>query len=95
MFNSLTNLGGLLITMGRRVDALAAYRKAHFGPIRQSNGSPEFNQLCQAVRDRTGSGDVLIYLFSLSTPVERPQATITAALSKSCGNTRETFTLLI
>ena len=39
----------------------AAYRKADFGPIRQSNGSPEFNQLCQAVSERTASDDVLIY----------------------------------
>ena len=52
-------LCGLLLLIS--VPYVAAYRKADFGPIRQSNGSPEFNQLCQAVRDRTGSGDVLIY----------------------------------
>lgn len=38
-----------------------AYRHTDFGPIRQSDGSPEFNQLCQAVRERTTPHDVLIY----------------------------------
>jgi len=52
-------LCGLLLLIS--VSYVAAYRKADFGPIRQSNGLPEFNQLCQAVRDRTESGDVLIY----------------------------------
>jgi 4-amino-4-deoxy-L-arabinose transferase-like glycosyltransferase len=52
-------LCGLLLLIS--VPYGAAYRKADFGPIRQSNGSPEFNQLCQAVRDRTASDDVLIY----------------------------------
>lgn len=52
-------LCGLLLLI--TVPYVAAYRKADFGPIRQSNGLPEFNQLCQAVRDRTASGDVLIY----------------------------------
>jgi CMP-2-keto-3-deoxyoctulosonic acid synthetase len=32
-----------------------------FGSIRQSTGLPEFNQLCQAVRERTTPQDVLIY----------------------------------
>jgi hypothetical protein len=40
---------------------LEAYSRTDFGPIRQSNGLPEFNQLCQTVRDHTASGDVLIY----------------------------------
>jgi 4-amino-4-deoxy-L-arabinose transferase-like glycosyltransferase len=37
------------------------YRHADFGPISQSTGMPEFNQLCQAVRDRTAPNDVLVY----------------------------------
>jgi hypothetical protein len=40
---------------------LLAYHKIDFGPIRQSTGSPEFNSLCEAVRDRTATADVLIY----------------------------------
>ncbi len=52
-------LCGLLLLIS--VPYVAAYRKADFGPIRQSNGLPEFNQLCQTVRERTASDDVLIY----------------------------------
>jgi hypothetical protein len=43
------------------VPFVTAYRHADFGLIRQSTGLPEFNQLCQAVRERTTSQDVLIY----------------------------------
>jgi predicted nuclease of predicted toxin-antitoxin system len=32
-----------------------------FGSIRQNTGLPEFNQLCQAVRERTTPQDVLTY----------------------------------
>jgi hypothetical protein len=38
-----------------------AYRHTDFGPIRQSAGLPEFNELCRAVREQTTSQDVLIY----------------------------------
>jgi hypothetical protein len=38
-----------------------AYRDVDFGPIRQSAGSPEFNKLCEAVREQTTPDDVLIY----------------------------------
>ena len=37
------------------------YRKADFGPIHQTTGLPEFNQLCQAVRDSTRPQDSIIY----------------------------------
>lgn len=43
------------------VPFVTAYRHTDFGPIRQSTGLPEFNQLCQAVRERTRPQDVLIY----------------------------------
>jgi hypothetical protein len=38
-----------------------AYHKMDFGPIRESTGLPEFNSLCEKVRDRTEPTDVLIY----------------------------------
>lgn len=38
-----------------------AYHKMEFGAIRESTGLPEFNSLCEAVRDRTRRDDVLIY----------------------------------
>jgi 4-amino-4-deoxy-L-arabinose transferase-like glycosyltransferase len=38
-----------------------AYHKMDFGPIRESTGLPEFNSLCEAVRERTAPADVLIY----------------------------------
>jgi 4-amino-4-deoxy-L-arabinose transferase-like glycosyltransferase len=40
---------------------VTAYRHMDFGSIGQSTGLPEFNQLCQAVRERTTPQDVLIY----------------------------------
>ncbi|HKV61590.1 MAG TPA: hypothetical protein VJO16_06740, partial [Candidatus Acidoferrum sp.] len=43
------------------VPFVTAYRHMDFGLIRQSTGLPEFNQLCQAVRERTTSQDILIY----------------------------------
>jgi hypothetical protein len=43
------------------VPFVTAYRHMDFGLIRQSTGLPEFNQLCQAVHERTRSQDVLIY----------------------------------
>lgn len=43
------------------VALVTAYRHTDFGLIRQSTGLPEFNQLCQAVRERTTPQDVLIY----------------------------------
>ena len=52
-------LCGLLLLIS--VPYIQAYRKADFGPIRESSGLPEFNQLCEAVRAGTASGDVLIY----------------------------------
>jgi hypothetical protein len=38
------------------------YRKGNFGPIRETTGKPEFNQLCQAVRENTGPQDPIIYV---------------------------------
>lgn len=43
------------------VPYLLAYHKMDFGPILESTGLPEFNSLCEAVRNRTAPGDVLIY----------------------------------
>src|ERR1019366_9658688 len=40
------------------------YRKSNFGPIRETTGLPEFHQLCQAVRENTGSQD----------PIELPRS---------------------
>jgi len=37
------------------------YRGVSFGPIRQTTGLPEFNQMCQAVRDNTTPQDAIIY----------------------------------
>lgn len=37
------------------------YRGVIFGPIRQTTGHPEFNQVCQAVRDHTNLQDAIIY----------------------------------
>jgi hypothetical protein len=38
------------------------YRKQDFGPIRETAGLPEFNQLCQAVRENTGPQDSILYI---------------------------------
>jgi hypothetical protein len=38
-----------------------SYRNLNFGPIRQTTGLPEFNQVCQAVRDDTAPQDAIIY----------------------------------
>jgi hypothetical protein len=38
------------------------YRKQDFGPIRETAGLPEFNQLCQAVRENTGPEDSILYI---------------------------------
>jgi len=38
-----------------------SYRHADFGPIRQSEGLPEFNELCRTVREQTTPNDVVIY----------------------------------
>lgn len=37
------------------------YRAMNFGPIRENQGLPEFTQLCEAVQNQTGAGDILIY----------------------------------
>ena len=37
------------------------YRGVNFGPIRQTTGLPEFNQVCQAVRANTAPQDAIIY----------------------------------
>jgi len=52
------------------------YRKANFGPIRQTAGLPEFNQLCQAVREKISPGDPIIYVRAraLSLYTGRPAA---------------------
>lgn len=47
----------LLIAVGY----LQFYRGVSFGPIRQTTGLPEFNQVCQAVRDNTAPQDAVIY----------------------------------
>lgn len=53
-----------------------SYRKVSFGPIRQTTGLPEFNQLCQAVRDTTAPQDAIIYFRAraLSLYTGRPAA---------------------
>jgi len=38
------------------------YRKQSFGPIRETAGLPEFNQLCQAVRENTAEHDPILYI---------------------------------
>ena len=43
------------------VPYIQAYRHADFRTIPESTGMPEFNELCQTVRDRTTPDDVLIY----------------------------------
>jgi 4-amino-4-deoxy-L-arabinose transferase-like glycosyltransferase len=43
------------------VPYVQSYRHVDFGPIRQTAGLPEFNQLCQAVRDNTAPEDPIIY----------------------------------
>lgn len=74
-FLALSGLRGLTAELGPRYSTAAvcgllllisipyavAYRNTDFGPIRQESGLPEFNQLCQAVREHTGSADVLIF----------------------------------
>lgn len=47
----------LLIAVGY----VQSYRKVSFGPIHQTTGLPEFNQVCQAVRDHTAPQDAIIY----------------------------------
>jgi hypothetical protein len=75
VFLALTGLRGLTEKFARRhvstaacaflllisVPYVIAYRHMDFDLIRQSTGLPEFNQLCQAVRDRTTPQDVSIY----------------------------------
>lgn len=43
------------------IPATQAYRASDFGTIRENTGLPEFNQLCQTVRNTTGPEDVFIY----------------------------------
>ncbi len=52
------------------------YFKNNFGPIRETTGLPEFNQLCQAVRDKTRLDDPIIYIRAraLSLYTGRPAA---------------------
>lgn len=38
-----------------------SYRAIDFGPIRENQGLPEFNQLCEAVRNQTAAEDVFVY----------------------------------
>jgi len=38
-----------------------SYRKLSFGPIQQTTGLPEFNQMCQAVRADTAPQDAIVY----------------------------------
>jgi len=37
------------------------YRGVSFGPIRQTTGLPEFNQVCDAVRANTAPQDAILY----------------------------------
>lgn len=43
------------------VPFIAGYRAMNFGPIREDQGLPEFNQLCEAVRNQTPRGGVFVY----------------------------------
>jgi hypothetical protein len=54
---ALTSALFLLIAVGY----VQFYRGVSFGPIRQTTGLPEFNQLCQAVRADTAPQDPIIY----------------------------------
>jgi hypothetical protein len=77
------------------IPLVTAYRHTDFGLIRQSTGLPEFNQLCQAVHERTRSQDVLIYFRARARRSTRPaprRLTATKAPIKSCGSTRATST---
>jgi len=51
--------GALVLVIG--LCYVQFYRKADFGTIHQTAGLPEFNQLCQAVRDSTTAQDAIIY----------------------------------
>lgn len=56
-----SEIAPIALVMLIAIPYLQAYRAADFGPIRESYNSPEFVQLCQAVRQQTRSEDVLIY----------------------------------
>jgi 4-amino-4-deoxy-L-arabinose transferase-like glycosyltransferase len=50
---------GLLLMLA--IPFAEGYRAMNFGPIRESQGMAEFNQLCDAVRNQSGPEDVFIY----------------------------------
>jgi hypothetical protein len=56
---------------------IQGYRNADFGPIREQDGLPEFNELCGTIRQNTAPGDVLIFYRAraLSLYTERPAST--------------------
>ena len=72
---ALSGCKGLTEKMGLRYAAAAAsvlflliavgyvqfYRGVSFGPIRQTTGLPEFNQVCDAVRANTAPEDAILY----------------------------------
>jgi hypothetical protein len=70
------------------------YRKQDFGPIRETAGLPEFNQLCQAVRENTGPQDSILYIRARALPLytgrPRLRRTIVAARRNS-GSGPRTF----
>lgn len=66
---------GLLLLLA--IPFAEGYRVMNFGPIRENQGLPEFNQLCEAVRDQSGPEDVFIYYRAraLSLYTGRPAST--------------------
>jgi len=66
---------GLLLLLA--IPFAEGYRLMNFGPIRENQGLPEFNQLCEAVRDQSGPHDVFIYYRAraLSLYTSRPAST--------------------
>jgi Dolichyl-phosphate-mannose-protein mannosyltransferase len=52
-------LCGLLMLVG--VNYGEAYQKFDFGPIHESEGNPEFSQLCEVIRGSTAGSDVFVY----------------------------------
>ena len=66
---------GLLLLLA--IPFAEGYRAMNFGPIRENQGLPEFNQLCEAARNQSGPEDVFIYYRAraLSLYTGRPAST--------------------
>ena len=64
----------LLLMIG--VSYIAAFRRASYGTIRQTNGSPAFKQLCRFIQDHTNKNDIFVFrrCRALSLFTSRPAA---------------------